>query len=284
MPALGPVPGPASITRSPRRRVHGDLQAERHRVIRRRVEDLDLARGRGWLHRQPHRPAAPIVGDTARHPVPARQQHGGFPPLPRPAQAVAVVVQLPVDAADPRRGVPGRPRPRSNRIDCTASGNTEVPGFVNSRFSTSHRDSPVDRYVPESTSPGQKPTARPARPAARLPSRPASRSGAARRTAADSPTMPQPAQVHDQRPSRNTDADNPSPSRHLGCGGRGVDRQLCSVEPMPHRPSNGQSPVVQVTPSSRVSASAAGGRRRATLPRRAPVPPKRRSDRPCPPR
>src|SRR6516162_7269530 len=38
-----------------------------------------------------------------------------------------------------------------------------------------------------------------------------------------------------------------------------------------------------VTPSSRVSASAAGGRRRATLPRRAPVPPKRRNDRPCPP-
>src|SRR5262249_32647220 len=36
--------------------------------------------------------------------------------------------------------------------------------------------------------------------------------------------------------------------------------------------------------SSRVSASAPGGRRRATLQRRALVPPKRRSDRPCPPR
>ena len=35
---------------------------------------------------------------------------------------------------------------------------------------------------------------------------------------------------------------------------------------------------------SRVSASAAGGRRRATLPRRALVPPRRRNDRPCPPR
>ena len=95
---------------------------ERENLTRRRTEDLDLVRGRGLLHRQPHRTAAAIVGETARHPVPAGKQHGRFPSLPRPAQAVAVVVQLPVDAADGAEGSGGRPRPLCSSSTWARSG------------------------------------------------------------------------------------------------------------------------------------------------------------------
>ena len=132
------------------------------------------------LHRQPHRRQLPLSVTRRVTQCQRCQWRGRFPPLPCPAPAVPVVVRLPANAADRRRGSAAA-EPAFDRIDRTVLRKNRVPGFMNSRLSTSHRDASVNRCVPESTSPGE--TTSPASAACR----PAIRSGAAHRTAAGIP-------------------------------------------------------------------------------------------------
>jgi hypothetical protein len=129
---------------------------ERRGLIQRGPKYLDLADGRSQLHRQPHRPALP---SSARRRVIRCQRPSGAA-----AQRVPTIATSRPGSTGRSTGAPSTratgaggpgsgPAPLEPNSACT-SGEAGYPGLVNSRFSTSHRDWPVDRYSPASTSPG----------------------------------------------------------------------------------------------------------------------------------
>ena len=137
------------LTRPAGRRVDHDADAELGASGRRGREDLDLPCGCRF-HRQPYRAALPSSGEPPHYPVPACQQPGRTPTTAKPLRGGSCSN---TDARQQRGpvAVGQLPVPRSNLIAARPLGKLEAPTFVNSRFSTSHRDRSVDRYLPAST-------------------------------------------------------------------------------------------------------------------------------------